>query len=76
MSVIQIFSDTCIVKLLDYKDIIDYTSRYQVAFDKIISLTTEDGWMSCRTVEMILQESLFRHLGKDYSAFVLAIKTK
>lgn len=54
MSVTRIFSDACTVKLSDCKDIIDYTSRYQVAFDKIISLTTEDGWMSRRTVEMTL----------------------
>lgn len=39
MSVTRIFSDSCAVKLSECKDIIDYTSRYQVAFDKITSLT-------------------------------------
>lgn len=43
MSVIQIFSDACTVKLSECKDIIDYTSRSQIAFDKITSLTTDDG---------------------------------
>ena len=42
MSDIQIFSDVCAVKLSECKDIIDYTSRYQVALNKITSLTTED----------------------------------
>ena len=76
MSVIQIFSDTCTVKLSECKDIIDYTNRYQAAFDKITSLTTEDGWMSRKTIEMTLQGNLLRHLSKDYSALILAIETK
>lgn len=76
MSVTRIFSDACGVKLSDCKDVIDYTSRYQVAFDRIISLTTEEGWMSRKTVEMTLQRSLLRHLGKDYSALVSAIETE
>lgn len=76
MSVIQIFSDACAIKLSECKDIIDYTSRYQVAFDKITSLTTEDGWMSRKTVEMTFQGSLLQHLGKDYSALVSAIETE
>ena len=76
MSVIRIFSDACAVKLLECKDIINYTSRYQVAFDKITSLTTEDGWMSRKTVEITLQGSLLQHLGKGYSALVSAIETE
>ncbi len=76
MSVTRIFSDACAVKLSDCKDIIDYTSRYQVAFYKIISLATKDGWMSRITVEMTLQGSLFRHLGKEYAALVSAIETE
>ncbi len=76
MSVTRIFSDACAVKISDSKDILDYTNRYQVAFDKIISLTTEDGWMSRRTVEITLQGSRLRHLGKDYAALVLTIETE
>lgn len=75
MSVTRIFCEACNIKLSDCKDVMDYTGRYQVAFDKIQSLITEDSWMSKRTVEMALQGSLLRHLGRDYSALVSAIET-
>lgn len=42
MSIIQIFSDAYIVKLLENKDIIDYISQYQIVFDKITSLTIKN----------------------------------
>lgn len=57
MSVTRIFSDALNTKLSDCKDIMDYTSRYQVAFDKILSLLNEDLWMSKKTVEMTLLKS-------------------
>lgn len=75
MSVSRVFVDACNVKLSDCKDIVDYTSRYQVAFDKLLSLINEESWISRKSVEMILQGSLLRHLGKGYSALVSAIET-
>ena len=42
MSVIRIFSNACNVRLLDCKDVINYTSRYQIAFDKILSLINKN----------------------------------
>lgn len=56
MSVIRIFSDACNVRLLDCEDVVDYTSRYQIAFDKILSLINEneDSWISKKTIEMTL----------------------
>lgn len=75
MSVTRIFCEACNIKLSDCKDVMDYTGRYQVAFDKIQSLITKDSWMSKRTVEMALQGSLLRHLGRDYSALAPAIET-
>lgn len=75
MSVTHIFIDACNVKLLDFKDVINYTNRYQIAFDKIVSLINENFCMSKKSIEMTLQESLLRYLGKDYSAVALTIKT-
>ena len=75
MSVTRIFADALTTKLSDCKDIMEYTSRYQIAFDKILSLLNKDSWMSKKTIEMALQGSLLRHLGKDYSALVSAIET-
>ncbi len=75
MSITRIFIDAYNAKLSNCKDVIDYTSRYQIAFDKILSLINEDSWMSKRSIEMILQGSLLQHLGKDYSTAVSAIET-
>ena len=65
------------MRLLDCKDVVDYTSRYQIAFDKILSLINEneDCWISKKTIKMTLQRNLLTHLGKDYSALVSAIET-
>ncbi len=43
ISVSRVFLDTCNVKLLDCKDVVDYKSRYQIAFDKLLSLITEES---------------------------------
>lgn len=75
MSVTRMLADVLNTKLSDCKDVAGYTSRYQIAFDKIVSLLNEDSWMSKRTIEMALQDSLLWHLGKDYSALVSAIET-
>lgn len=42
----------------------------------IVSLTSENGWMSRKTIKMTLQRKLLHHLGKDYSALVSAIETR
>ena len=75
MSVTRIFADALTTKLSDCKDIMEYTSRYQIVFDKILSLLNEDSWMSKKTIEMALQGSLLQHLEKDYSALISAIET-
>ncbi len=54
MSVNQMFVDACNVKLSDCKDVVDYTSRYQIAFDKLLSLITEESWMSRKSIQMAL----------------------
>lgn len=76
MSVIRVFSDAYTIKLSECKDVLEYTSRYQIAFDKITSLITKNGWMSRKTIEMALQSNLLQHLSKDYSALVSAIETE
>ncbi len=75
MSVSRVFVDALNVKPSDCKDVVDYTSRSQIAFDKLLSLITEESWMSRKSIEMAIQRGLLRHLGKGYSALVLAIKT-
>lgn len=75
MSVTCIFADAFTTKLSDCKDIMEYTGRYQIPFNKILSLLNEDSWMSKKIIKIALQGSLLQHLGKDYSALVSAIET-
>lgn len=74
-SVIRIFLNACAVKLLDCNNIINYTSRYQIGFDKFLSFLITKSWMSKKTIKITLQESLFRHLKRSYAALISAIKT-
>ncbi len=76
MSVIRVFSDAFTIKLSECKDVLEYISRYQIAFVKIMSLITKNGLMSQKTVEMTLQGNLLRHLGKENSALVSGIETE
>lgn len=69
------FVDAWNVKLSDCKDVIDYTSHYQIAFNKLLSLITKESWLSKKSIKMTLQKSLLQHLGKGYSALVSAIET-
>lgn len=77
MSITGIFLDTYNVKLSYCNDMVDYTSCYQIVFDKISSqiYNNEDFWISRKIIEITLQGNLFGHLEKDYFALILAIKT-
>lgn len=43
ISMTRIFMDALITKLSDCKNIIEYTSWYQITFDKILSLLNENS---------------------------------
>lgn len=75
LSMSYIFVDMYNIKFLECKDVINYTGQDQIAFDKIISLTSKEFWMSKKNIEMMLQKSLLRHFGKDYFTLVSIIKT-
>lgn len=75
--IIRIFLDVCNGRILDCKNVIDYTNSYRIAFHKIFSLINEnkDSWISKKIINMTLQENLLRHFGKYYSTLVSAIQT-
>lgn len=54
MSVTSIFADTLTTKLLDCKNTMEYTSWYQIEFDKILSFLNKDLWMFKKTIKMAL----------------------
>lgn len=54
INVSQVFVNTCNIKLLECKDVVDYTSHYQIGFDKFLSLITKKSWVSRKNIIMIL----------------------
>lgn len=77
MTVICIMCDSCNIKLSDYKNIIDYISRYQIAYNKILSLIGDNSaWILKKTIELTLQGNFFKHLSKKYLALVITIETE
>lgn len=54
ISVTRIFLNIYIVKLSDCNNIIDYTSRYQIVLDKLLSFLNIKSWMSKKTIKMTL----------------------
>lgn len=64
MSVIRMFADTFNTKLSDCKDIAKYTSWYQIAFDKIVSLLNEDLWIFKRLLRWSYKVADFSILEK------------
>lgn len=71
----RIFLDICSVRLLEYKDIINYTNWYQIVFDKLFSLLNNNSGMSKKSIEITLQSSLLQHFDKNYLTLVSAIET-
>lgn len=76
MSIVAALTDGCIRKLSEYKNVVDYTSSYQLTLDKVASLTKIGSHMHLETAEMMLQANMLRNLGSKYSAFVSAIQTE
>lgn len=46
--------DTTTKKLTDFKDIQEYTSSYQVAFDKVVSLLTDTSHYTRKSIEIYI----------------------
>lgn len=58
MSVTCTFADALNMKFSDCKNVVEFTSQYQIAIDKILSLLNKDSWMSKKTVEITLKNSV------------------
>lgn len=60
-------------KLANFKNVHEYTSSYQTAFDKVVSLLTNSSYYTCKSIEMYFQVTMLMNIGTKYSAFVSAI---
>ena len=54
INVICIFFNACNIKFLDFKDVLNYTSCYQIVFNKIYSLIIKNKvfWILKKIIEM------------------------
>lgn len=62
------FADAFSTKLSDCKDVIEYASRYQIAFDKIVSLLNKDcrsGVLSTLCLDILVSMGRALAMGKD-----------
>lgn len=62
-------------KMSDFKDVVDYTSSYQAAFDKITSLLKDDSNLTIKSVEMLLQGAMLMNISKEYTSLISTIET-
>ena len=69
-------TDGYVRKLSEFKNVVDYTSSYQLTLDKVASLTKEGSHMHAQMAKMMLQANMLRNLGSEYSALVSAIQTE
>ncbi len=63
-------------KLSDCKDIDKYTSVYQVAYNQICGLTTEDSDLSTKRAGMLLQIAMLLNMGNEYARIVSTIESE
>lgn len=54
MSILVIILDSCMRKLAEFKNIIDYTSSYQATYDKVTSLIKPRLRIQMKTIEHYL----------------------
>lgn len=73
MNMFRIIDKAITKKLLDFKNIHEYTSHYQASFDKIASFLNDKFSYTCKSIEMFFSATMLMNIGTDYSALILAI---
>lgn len=62
------------MKLLDFKDIHEYTSSYQVAFEKVIDFLTLTFHHTQKNNEMYFQATMLMNMRPKYFKLISAIQ--
>ena len=75
MSVTRSLYEASNLKMSDCKGVIEFTSSYQTAFDKIASLLKAESNLTLKGTEMLLQGTMLMNIGEEYSSLVSAIET-
>ncbi len=74
MSTSRIIYEATSHKLSDFKNVTEYTSSYQAAFDKIGSLLADSSPYTRASTEAYLQATMLMNIGSEYSALVSSIQ--
>lgn len=75
MSTSRKILETAKIILSDCKDIHEYTSAYQEAYDNVCSLTTDDSDLTTKGASMLLQAALLMNTGSEYTGIVSTIES-
>ncbi len=74
ISTSHLVHETTTKKLSDFKDVHDFTSSYQAAFDKVANLLTETLYYTRQSIEMYFQATMLMNIGLEYSGLISAIQ--
>lgn len=74
MSISRLIYEATTKKLSEFKDVHEYTSSYQAAFDKVVGLLTETSHYTRKSTEMYFQATMLMNIGSECSALVSAIQ--
>lgn len=63
-------------KISDFKDVVEYTSSYQAAFNKITSFLKDNLNLTIKSSKMLLQGAILINISKEYTSLISIIETK
>ena len=76
MSISGLIMETMKLRLSDCKDIHEYCSKYQEAFDTVCGLLPTDTEISAKAAEVLLQAGLLTGMENEYSSIVSMMETE
>ncbi len=76
MSTSRILLEMAKTKLSDCKNIDEYISVYQAAYNQICGLMTEDSNLSIKEAGMLLQAVMLLNMGNEYAGIVSTIESE
>ena len=74
MSTFQLIYEATTKRLSDFKNIHEYTSHYQAAFDKVVSLLIETFSYTQQSTEMYFQAKILINIRTEYLALASVIQ--
>lgn len=73
ISISVVFLEKYIKKLVKFENIVNYTSSYQVIYNKIVSLIRKKSYINIKTIKLFLQANMICNLRSEYLELVSSI---